>query len=368
MDRKPLRIGELCARIPVIQGGMGVGVSLSGLAGAVASCGGIGVLSSAQIGFRTPGFEQNPFETNLKALTEEIRRARELANGGVLGVNIMVATKNYAEYVKTAVKAGIDLIISGAGLPVELPALTAGSGTKIAPIVSTVKSANVICRLWERKYQKIPDLVVIEGPKAGGHLGFTPEQLQEYTPARYEEEIRDIIRLVKEHGKKHGCEIPVAVAGGIYDRKDLEHALELGADAVQMGTRFVTTYECDASTAYKQTYLDAEEADIEIVKSPVGMPGRAIHNRFLEAAKADPGVKGRCYRCLEHCNPAAAPYCITKALIAAVKGQTEEGLLFCGSNAWRAEKLEHVADIMQELEGNQAESSDTPVFSVNDPQ
>ncbi|MDO5426014.1 MAG: nitronate monooxygenase family protein [Eubacteriales bacterium] len=352
MERKPLQIGELCARVPVIQGGMGVGISLSGLAGAVASCGGVGVLSAAQIGFRTPGFEENPLETNLRALGEEIAKARRIAAGGVLGVNIMVATKQYAEYVKTAVKAGIDLIISGAGLPVELPALTEGSGTKIAPIVSTVKAAQVICRLWERKYQRFPDLVVIEGPKAGGHLGFSQEQLEFFTPERYEEEIREIIRYVKGHGRKHGCEIPVAVAGGIYDRADMVHAMELGADAVQMGTRFVTTYECDASEAYKRAYLEAREEDIVIVKSPVGMPGRAIRNRFLEEVERRPGVRSRCYRCLEHCNPGKAPYCITKALIDAAEGRTEEGLLFCGSNAWRAERLEHVEEIMREMEGS----------------
>ena len=303
---KTLKIGELTARIPVIQGGMGVGISLSGLAGSVAACGGVGVISTAQIGYRDPEFKKDPIKTNLRVIGEEIQKAREIAKGGILGVNIMVATKQYAEYVKAAVKAGIDLIISGAGLPMELPKLVEGSKTKIAPIVSTVKAARVICRFWDHHYQRMPDLVVIEGPKAGGHLGFSRKQLEEFTP-------------------------------------------ELGADGVQMGTRFVTTWECDASEAYKQTYLHAKKEDIVIVDSPVGMPGRAIRNRFLEEKENRREPIKRCYQCIATCNPADTPYCITKALVHAAKGETDEALLFCGENAWRCEKMEHVADIMAEF-------------------
>ena len=279
---KTLKIGELTARIPVIQGGMGVGISLSGLAGSVAACGGVGVISTAQIGYRDPEFKKDPIGTNLRVIGEEIQKAREIAKGGILGVNIMVATKQYAEYVKAAVKAGIDLIISGAGLPMELPKLVAGSKTKIAPIVSTVKAARVICRFWDHHYQRMPDLVVIEGPKAGGHLGFSRKQLEEFTPESYDQEIRGILAEVKKYADKYEKEIPVVVAGGIFTREDMLHAMELGADGVQMGTRFVTTWECDASEAYKQTYLHAKKEDIVIVDSPVGMPGRAIRNRFLE--------------------------------------------------------------------------------------
>ncbi len=347
---KPLVIGNLEAKIPVIQGGMGVGISLSRLAGAVAANGGVGVISTAQIGYREPEFETRPMEANLKAIGKEIQKARELAKGGIIGVNIMAATKQYGEYVKAAVKAGVDLIISGAGLPASLPELVKGSATKIAPIVSTVKSANVICKMWDRKYNRVPDLVVIEGPKAGGHLGFTREQLEYFTPELYEQEIRGIIEVVKGYEEKYQAKIPVVVAGGIYDRTDMEHALSLGADGVQMGTRFVTTYECDASDAYKQTYLNCKKEEIRIVNSPVGMPGRAISNFFVEAEK-EPGIKGKCYQCLEKCNPATTPYCITRALISAVKGNLDEALLFCGENAWKAQKLEYVADIMKELSG-----------------
>lgn len=346
---KTLKIGELTARIPVIQGGMGVGISLSGLAGSVAACGGVGVISTAQIGYRDPEFEKDPIKTNLRVIGEEIQKAREIAKGGILGVNIMVATKQYAEYVKAAVKAGIDLIISGAGLPMELPKLVAGSKTKIAPIVSTVKAARVICRFWDHHYQRMPDLVVIEGPKAGGHLGFSRKQLEEFTPVTYDQEIRGILAEVKKYADKYGKEIPVVVAGGIFTREDMLHAMELGADGVQMGTRFVTTWECDASEAYKQTYLHAKKEDIVIVDSPVGMPGRAIRNRFLEEKESRRESIKKCYQCIATCNPANTPYCITRALVHAAKGETDEALLFCGENAWRCEKMEHVADIMAEF-------------------
>lgn len=198
---KPLKIGELTAPFPVIQGGMGVGISLSHLAGTVAACGGVGILSAAQIGFREEGFEKDPIGTNLKAIKKEICKARKIANGGIIGINIMVTTQRYEEYVKAAVESGVDLIISGAGLPVDLPELVEGSKTKIAPIVSTVKSAKVICKMWGRHYHRVPDLVVIEGPKAGGHLGFSRKQLEIFTPEVYDQEIRQIIELVKEYEK-----------------------------------------------------------------------------------------------------------------------------------------------------------------------
>lgn len=349
MELKPLKIGDLTARIPIIQGGMGVGVSLSRLAGNVAACGGVGIISTAQIGYREEGFESNPIESNLRAIANEIKKARQIAKDGIIGVNIMVATKRYAEYVKAAVKSGVDLIISGAGLPTMLPELVKDSTTKIAPIVSTIKSASVILKMWERKAGRLPDLVVIEGPRAGGHLGFSPEQLDCFTPEVYEEEIRGIIGVVKGYADKYETHIPVVVAGGIYNRADIDHALELGADGVQMGTRFVTTYECDASDAYKQTYLNASKEDIAIVKSPVGMPGRAIINDFMAHPKPGIGLSGKCLQCLEKCNPATIPYCITRALVNAAKGNTEDALLFCGDNAYRADKLEHVKDIMDEL-------------------
>lgn len=351
MKFNPLKIGNLTATIPVIQGGMGVGISLHKLAGAVAAEGGIGIISTAQIGFREPTFDADPIGTNLKAIATEIGKARELAKGGIVGVNIMVATRNYDEYVKAAVQAGVDLIISGAGLPMNLPALAAGSDTKIAPIVSSVKSAQVIFKYWMKKFDRVPDLVVIEGPKAGGHLGFSLEQLEQYMSGEldYDEEIRQIIAYVKGIASERGVEIPVVVAGGIYTREDAEHAIELGADGVQVATRFVTTYECDAPDAYKQAYINATEADITLTKSPVGMPGRAIRNPFLKRAKEGQIPHGRCHMCVSTCKPMETPYCITDALVNAAEGHVDDALLFCGTNAYRATKLENVHDIMQEF-------------------
>ena len=346
---KSLKIGDLEVKIPVVQGGMGVGISLSGLAGNVSACGGLGVISTAQIGWREPDFYEKPFEANFRAIEKEIKKARELAKGGVLGVNIMVATQRYEEYVKSAVKAGIDIVISGAGLPIDLPKYVEGSKTKIAPIVSSLKSLTVICRMWERKYQTAPDLVVIEGPKAGGHLGFSREELETVTDEAYDDVIVSIIEKVKEYSEKFSKKIPVVVAGGIYERKDMEHVMKLGADGVQMGTRFVTTKECDADEAYKQSYITAKKEDIKIVQSPVGMPGRAILNPFLEKVKTEKCKIKHCYQCIVTCDKKTIPYCITEALVNAAEGRVDEGLLFCGENAYRADKIETVAEIMEEF-------------------
>ena len=346
---KSLKIGDLEVKVPVVQGGMGVGISLSGLAGNVSACGGLGVISTAQIGWREPDFYEKPFEANFRAIEKEIKKARELAKGGVLGVNIMVATQRYEEYVKSAVKAGIDIVISGAGLPIDLPKYVEGSKTKIAPIVSSLKSLTVICRMWERKYQTAPDLVVIEGPKAGGHLGFSREELETVTDEAYDDVIVSIIEKVKEYSEKFSKKIPVVVAGGIYERKDMEHVMKLGADGVQMGTRFVTTKECDADEAYKQSYIKAKKEDIKIVQSPVGMPGRAILNPFLEKVKTEKCKIKHCYQCIVTCDKKTIPYCITEALVNAAEGRVDEGLLFCGENAYRADKIETVAEIMEEF-------------------
>ena len=346
----PLKIGELTARIPVIQGGLGVGISLSGLAGAVAAQGGVGIISTAQIGFREASFDQDPIGTNLRVIGTEIQKARKLAAGGIIGVNIMTATRRYEDYVKAAVAAGVDLIISGAGLPMNLPRLVSGSRTKIAPIVSSLKSAQVILRYWQKKHERLPDLVVIEGPEAGGHLGFSYEELQNPDQMDYDREIRDIVEHVKNCGREKGKDIPVVVAGGIYTRQDAQRAFDLGADGVQMATRFVTTYECDAPMEYKEAYIHARREDIVLVKSPVGMPGRAIENAFVRRSGQGPIPHGKCHLCVSTCDPASTPYCITEALVNAAKGDMEHALIFCGSNAYRADKLEHVSDIMKEFQ------------------
>lgn len=354
MELKPLKMGELTVPVPVIQGGMGVGISLSGLAGAVAAEGGIGIISTAQIGFREPAFDEDPIGSNLCAIAKEIARAKTIAGeNGLIGVNIMVATRQYEAYVKAAVAAGAAIIISGAGLPMSLPELVKGSKTKIAPIVSSLKATQLIMRYWQKKYDRMPDLVVIEGPRAGGHLGFAYDELADIeSPEKvqaYEEEIRAIVSYVKACGKEKEMEIPVVVAGGIYTREDAERVISLGADGVQMATRFVTTYECDAPLSYKQAYIQAAREDICLVKSPVGMPGRAIRNAFLKRAEQGQIPHGKCHLCVSTCKPSETPYCITDALVNAARGKIADALLFCGTNAYRATKLEHVHDIMQEF-------------------
>lgn len=262
----------------------------------------------------------------------------------------MVATQDYEEYVKAAVEAKVDLIISGAGLPMQLPKLVEDSDVKIAPIVSSQNALAVITRYWKKKFDRLPDLVVIEGPQAGGHLGFTRAQIEEYTKEEYDKEIVKIIKLARELEAQYKVSIPVVVAGGIYSKEDMEHYLAMGANGVQMGTRFVTTVECDAADSYKQAYLDATKEDIVIVDSPVGMPGRAIRNEFLERVNNGERFMDKCRRCISTCKPQSSPYCISRALINAVTDNLSEGLLFCGSNAYRAKRLETVREIMEEFD------------------
>lgn len=349
MNRKPLRMGKIEAKLPVIQGGMGVGISLGGLGGAVAKEGGIGIISAAQIGFREPDFDRNPREANLRAMKTEYDKARSLAPEGVIGFNIMVAMRGYEEYVRAAIDAGADLIISGAGLPTDLPRIAGESGVKLAPIVSTEKSAQVILKYWDKKYHRIPDLLVIEGPKAGGHLGFHLGEIEEFQK-KYDEEVTKILAVVKGYEYRYAQHIPTALAGGISDRAAADHAFSLGADAIQVATRFVTTEECDADIRYKEAYVNAKESDIVIVKSPVGMPGRAIRNAFIRRVEAGEQIPhSPCHGCLHKCDPSAIPYCITDALIHAAKGEIDEALLFCGADAWKADRIETVKEVIDSL-------------------
>lgn len=280
MNYKPLQIGDLIAERPIVQGGMGVGISLGNLAGAVAKEGGVGIISSAQIGFKEEDFENNPRLANKKAIKKEYEKARRISPNGIIGFNIMVALKDYREHVIEAAKAGADIIVSGAGLPTELPEYLKGFKTKMAPIVSSVKSAKVILKYWDRRHNTTADMIIIEGPKAGGHLGFSVEELE--SELDYDNEIQGIIDVVKEYEKKYNKDIPVVVAGGISDKNKVKHAFDLGAQGVQVATRFVPTKECDADENYKKEYIKAKKEDIVIVKSPVGMPGRAIKNKFME--------------------------------------------------------------------------------------
>lgn len=352
MTLKPLKIKNLTAEVPIIQGGMGIGISMSNLAGAVAKEGGIGVLSAAQAGWDQENLDGHFMETTLESLSQHIQKAKELSeNHGVIGVNIMKAGKNYEKYVECCVENKVDLIISGAGLPTELPLLLKDTDTKFAPIVSSLKAAKVLFQVWDRRYQKVADMVVIEGPMAGGHLGFDKEQLKYHKehPEEYEKEVVAIVEYIRSFEEKYG-HIPVVFAGGVYDKSDIQKYIALGCDGVQMATRFVATHECDASLEFKNAYIQAKEEDVEIMDSPVGLPGRAIHNQFLEELKLRKKFPiKKCHQCLSKCTISAVPFCIAEALIEAVKGNVNQSLLFAGENVYKVDKILSVRELMLEL-------------------
>ena len=347
---KGLKVGNKVSKYPIIQGGMGVGVSMHRLAGTVSKEGGIGVISTADIGYQEPDFYENPMAANLRAIGKEIKKAREIAGEDkILGVNVMVALRNYAEIVKECVKQKIDLIISGAGIPKDLPEYVKGTKTKIAPIVSSLRCCKLIVEHWKKKYEYIPDMIVIEGPEAGGHLGFKESELISEDMPKLEDITTDVVDYIKDVEKETGKEIPVIAAGGIWDGKDIKKFLGLGASGVQMATRFVATDECDASQEFKEAYVNAKQEDIKIIHSPVGMPGRAINNQFIQKEETQKSKIEKCYGCIKTCNVKDAPYCITKALINSVKGNIEKGLIFCGSNVYKIKEIVSVHSLMQEL-------------------
>lgn len=349
MNLPPLKIGELTAKLPIIQGGMGIGISLSSLASAVANAGGIGVISGVQIGYKEEDFEKNTLNANIRALKKEIQKARKLSPNGILGVNIMVAATHYKELVLAAVKEKIDLIICGAGLPLDLPKLVKGSNTKIAPIVSSGKAASVITKMWKKKFDYVPDLIVVEGHKAGGHLGFSPEELENSTAKDLHSIVKEVLSIVKPLEKEYNKPIPVVAGGGIYEGKEIAELIKIGAAGVQMATRFVATEECDAHINFKKAYVNANKEDVIIIKSPVGMPGRAINNKFIKSLNSSNSSITKCYSCIKHCDPAQTPYCISKALINAVNGDIDNALVFAGTNAYKLDKIVTVKELMKEL-------------------
>lgn len=346
---KTLKIGDLLAQVPIVQGGMGVGVSLSGLASAVADAGGVGVISSAGLGVIYRDYSSDYDEASIHGLKEELRKAREITKG-IIGVNVMVAMSNFADMVKTAIAEKADIIFSGAGLPLNLPSfLKSDSTTKLAPIVSSARALKVLCRRWMEEYGYAPDAVVVEGPKAGGHLGYSNEQLGDSNFA-LERIVPEVVAVAREAEQRAGKHIPVIAGGGIYTGEDIYNITSLGAEGVQMGTRFVTTEECDASETFKQSYISARKEDIEIIQSPVGMPGRAIHNSFLEKVKAGLKRPNACpFNCIKTCDVTRSPYCIMLALYNAFRGKLENGYAFCGSNAWRADKIVSVRELIDTL-------------------
>ncbi len=345
-------IGDIKVSVPIVQGGMGIGVSRSGLASAVANEGGVGVISAVGLGLFVSDEYNNRrdfLELHNSALRQEIRKAREKTKG-ILGVNIMGVLNNFGELVKTAIDEKIDVVFVGAGLPLDLPGyLPENSKTKLVPIVSSGRAAKIICRKWKDQYNHLPDAIVIEGPKAGGHLGFKLQDIEE-NKFNLEELLIETAEAVKPFEDKYEQKIPLIVGGGIYTGADVYKFINLGASGVQMATRFITTFECDASDTFKNAFINSTEEDIQIIKSPVGLPGRAIINDFLKKVKNGEKHPVNCpYHCLKTCDYRTAPYCIVNALFNAVNGNMQNGFAFSGTNGYRANKIISVKETFNEI-------------------
>lgn len=336
---------------PLIQGGMGVGISLSSLAGNVMKQGCMGVISAAHPGYWKDSFRENSIQANCEAILEEVEKARIISEGkGILGINIMAASKDYVAYVKAAVKAKVDAIISGAGLPLDLPKYVEDPTILLAPIVSSAKAAQLICKAWIKRYMRVPDFMIIEGWEAGGHLGFKKEELLNQTCQSLETifyEVKEILKPVEEEFKKR---IPIFVAGGIFNGVDISKAFKFGADGVQIGTRFIATEECDANQEFKNQIIQCKKEDIQLIHSPSGFPGRAIKNEFFQRNTPETKISmNQCLQCLTPCTPQETPYCISEALIQSVKGNVNHGVVFVGSKGYLVNEMTTVQELITTL-------------------
>jgi len=354
-----LRIGKHVVRYPVIQGGMGVRISAGRLAGHVAKCGGVGLVAAPGIALNSPFYNgTNFFQADFDAFKDEVRKAYEIAPDGIIGVNVMVALSDYEQLVKAAIEGGAKVIVCGAGLPMNLPEITAHApDVALVPIVSSLRAAQLIAKKWHKSFHRLPDAVVVEDPDtAGGHLG---EKMENIGTGEYDQYAT--VRQVKEFFiSEYGVHVPVIAAGGIWDRADLEHALAEGADGVQMASRFVCTEECDADDAFKQKYIECTQEDIGLIMSPAGLPGRAIISNQDKIRQYDLDMDTACsLGCLKKCSykESGERFCIISSLDRAQRGDVETGLVFCGTNAWKSEKITTVQAIFDELFGDVEEQN-----------
>jgi len=348
-------IGDLEIKMPIIQGGMGVRVSMSSLAAAVANCGGGGTIASVGL---PPDTEENRADVPKSCrehLQKEIRLARKLSDGAI-GVNIMVALSNYEDMVRATVKENVDYIISGAGLPISLPEFAEGSSVKLIPLIASARGAKLLLKTWKRRYNRFPDAFVVEGPLSGGHIaGYSLEELKSLRDKitrepLLENTVREVLSLIAEYEKEYGVSIPVIAAGGIFDGKDVAKFLKMGAAGVQIGTRFVATHECSVSDEFKQLYVRANEDDLVFIQSPVGMPAKVIRTKFLDEILRGEKKEFDCnYRCLRTCDPNTVQYCIAKALIHAADGNIDNAVVFAGTDVTRVKKIVSVKELMDEI-------------------
>ncbi len=340
-----LKMGDLEVDPPIIQGGMGVRVSKANLAAAVANEGCVGVVSTVGLGKFEDHSGKEFLKINEDALRVELRKARSMTKG-IIGVNVMVALSNYENLTRTAAEEGVDVIISGAGLPLDLPKFVEDRPTKLIPIVSSGRALAIIYKKWKRQYNRVPDAVVVEGVKAGGHLGYGYEEIADGTVPQLDDVLSEVIKTANSFDQP----VPVIAAGGVFDGQDIARVLKLGASGVQMATRFVCTDECDVDIRFKQAYLDAKEEDITIISSPVGMPGRVLNSPFVEKIKRGETIPFKCsYKCLRSCNPKTAPYCIAKVLVNAAEGKLDEAFAFAGENAYKCNEIIPVKQLIDIL-------------------
>jgi len=356
----PLKIDDIVAEVPIVQGGMSVGISLANLSAAVANEGGIGVIGAAGLGYTEPDITTNYAEANKRAFMREIRKARRMSKG-IIGVNIMMALSDYDRLIQIAMDEGLDVIFIGTGLLLRLPDTLdieqiKRSKTKIFPIISSAKGAQVMFNYWSRFYAHVPDGVVVEGPLAGGHLGFMPEDMDK-PEKQLEKLVVETIDVIKPFRERYKKDIPVIAAGGIYTGEDIARFLDLGASGVQMATRFIATHECDATIKFKDAILNSRKEDIIIIKSPVGMPGRAVRNQFLDDVASGIKKPFSCpWKCLRTCDYTQSPYCIALALANAKEGSLDKGFAFAGANAYRVDRLMYVGELIDSLKEEYAKA------------
>jgi NAD(P)H-dependent flavin oxidoreductase YrpB (nitropropane dioxygenase family) len=344
-----LIIGDLEIKIPIIQGGMGVKISTASLVSAVANYGAAGTISSVGLGYGRPDNKKDYPKASREGLKEEIQKTKKLTNG-IFGINAMVALSNYEDLIRTAVKEGVHFIASGAGLPLKLPELIEDSPVKLIPIVSSRRAADIIIKTWKKRYNRLPDAVIVEGPLAGGHLGYKYEELINGTTETLENIVKDVVKLIDGYEKEYGVKIPVIAGGGISTGKDIARFLRLGASGVQIATLFVTTHECSVADRFKQAYLSAKETDVLIIKSPVGMPGRAIRTKLIDKVESGKKIRIDCrYKCLRSCDPETAPYCIADAMFSAAGGDLDNAVVFCGADVVKINKIGSVKELLDGL-------------------
>ena len=348
MELKPLRINGKEVKFPIIQGGMGIRISLGKLAKACMNSGIVSTISAAQVGFLNKNFRKDPLGENKKALIKEISEIRRTNPDGILGVNLMHAINDYDKYASFLATQDIDFIVSGAGLPVDLPEYIKDTKVKGAFIISSARAARLLLKAWDRRYQYMPEFIVCEGPLAGGHLGFSKEDFESGNVESLESIIKTTKEIIKPFEEKYGVSIPVIAAGGVHDGHDMAKMIQVGANGVQIATRFIATHECDASDEYKEMIINASEEDIVRVESPAGLPGRAIRNyltNYLETRKMKVSY---CVNCLKTCKKVGIPYCITEQLGNSAGGDNT-GLIFTGAKAYLIDRIEYVDTIVKQI-------------------